>query len=335
MESIISISTNDLWITDKQPLVSVITSVHNRREILLRAMKSVDNQSYKNIEYIVVDNGSTINIDDVVEKFMKEATIPVMYIKRSSGPGPHTGKNSAFRRARGEYLSMLDSDDEFLPNAMEVFVEYWNKMPLEQRHEYREVVAQCVDEYGNRVGDKFPEKINNCSKKEARKIWDRKGLHVEHTNMHITKLLKDTMFPEPEGVTFVVDSTALWSKLSKHYKSFFVNDCLKRYYTESIDSISNTDIKNATVQHCVNMLWNYKYTLNNWSEYEYTKKERIDKVLRYCLFYNVLKMKNSYPKYDWVEEKVHGNYNNFLITLLYLPSIILAKYFIKTRMSNK
>jgi len=81
-------------------------------------------------------------------------------------------------------------------------------------------VAQCIDEHGKRVGEPFPEDINSCSKREARKILDRKGLHVEHTNLHVTQLLKDNMFPEPEGVSFVVDSTAIWSKLSKQYKHF-------------------------------------------------------------------------------------------------------------------
>jgi glycosyltransferase involved in cell wall biosynthesis len=295
-------------------------------------MKSVDNQSFKDIEYIVVNNGSTINIDDVVEGFMKEATIPIMYIKRSSGAGPHTGKNSAFRRARGKYLSMLDSDDEFLPDAMKVLVETWEKLPVENRHEYREVVAQCIDEHGKRVGEPFPENINSCSKSQARKIWDRKGLNVEHINLHVTQLLKDNMFPEPDGVSFVVDSTAIWSKLSKLYKSFFINDCLKIYNTTSPDSITNVEQKKVTVQHCINMLWADKHTLNHWSEYEYTFKERIKRVLHYCLFSNILKMKHNFPDYDWVKGKIQGISNKFLIGILWLPSKLMAQYYIKTRM---
>lgn len=332
-EPIISIKTNDHWSINISPLVTVITSVYNRRELLLRAMQSVDNQSFKNIEYIVVNNGSSVNIDDVVEDFIKQATIPVMYIKRSSGSGPHTGKNSAIRRARGKYLSMLDSDDEFLPNAMQVFVNYWEKLPVENRNEYREVVAQCIDENGKRVGEPFPEKLNNCSKNEARRIWDRKGLHVEHTNMHVTKLLKNNLFPEPDGVTFVVDSTAIWSKLSHQYKSYFVNDCLKIYYMNSSDSITNVDIKNVTVQHCINMLWADKYTLNHWDEYDYSRTERIKRVFHYNLFYHILKIKNAYPDHDWINEKIKGLTNRLLLIILWLPSFLVANYYIKTRMS--
>jgi len=334
MEAILSICTNDLWTQNKSPLVTVITSVYNRRELLLRAMESVDNQTFKNIEYIIVNNGSTVNIDDVVENFMKKATIPVMYIKRSSGAGPHTGKNSAFRRARGQYLSMLDSDDEFLPNAIQVLVDTWEKIPIKHRREYREVVAQCVNEHGNRVGEPFPENINGFSKRKVRKIRYHKGLHVEHINMHVTQLLKDNMFPEPDGVSYIVDSIAIWDKLSKLYKSFFINDCLKIYYTESSDSISNTDIKKFTVQHCVNMLWANKYTLNHWHEYEYNNKEHIKSALRYCLFANILKITHNYPSYDWVKEKLQGLNNKFLIIILWFPSILGAKYYINTRMKS-
>jgi glycosyltransferase involved in cell wall biosynthesis len=273
-------------------------------------MKSVDDQSFKNMEYIVVNNGSTVNIDDVVEDFMKEATIPIMYIKRSSGAGPHTGKNSAFRRARGKYLSMLDSDDEFLPDAIKILVETWEKLPVENRHEYREVVAQCIDEHGNRVGEPF----------------------VEHINMHVTQLLKDNMFPEPEGVSYVIDSIAIWSKLSKLYKSFFINECIKVYYTDSPDSITNVEIKKITLQHCINMLWADKYTLNHWSQYDYSCKDRIKRVLHYCLFANILKMRHNYPDYDWVKEDIEGIRNKLLILMFWLPSILIAKYYTKTKM---
>ena len=334
MEPIISIHTNNLWEKNESPLVTVITSVYNRRELLLRAMKSVDNQSYNNLEYIVVNNGSSVNIDDVVKDFMKQATIPVMYVKRSTGIGPHTGKNSAFRRARGKYLSMLDSDDEFLPNAVQVLVNTWEKIPIENRHEYREVVAQCIDEHGNRVGKPFPENINSCSKKEARKIWNSRGLHVEHINLHVTQLLKDNMFPEPDGVSYVVDSIAIWLKLSKLHKSFFINDCLKVYYMETPDSISNVEIDKLTIQHCINMLWADKYILNHWFEYENTFNERLKRILHYCIFINILKMKNSYPDFDWVGEKIKGVKNNVLLIILWIPSILIAKYYIKKRLNN-
>ena len=79
---IVFIKTNKLWENGRVPLVTITTSNYNRREVLLRCMMSVEKQTFRDIEYIVVDNGSTVSFDDIMQKFMDEATIPVMFIKQ-------------------------------------------------------------------------------------------------------------------------------------------------------------------------------------------------------------------------------------------------------------
>lgn len=328
MEMYYSKKWNDFSI----PEVTIITTVYNRREILLRAMKSVERQTFRDIEYVVVNNGSTINIDDIVLKFIDNTSIPVLYIKRDNGIGPHTGKNTAIKAARGHYLVMLDSDDELLPNAVEVLYNEWMNLPESDRGEYREVVALCEDENGNQLGDTFPDKLNHCSRKEASKIWHRGNLSVEHISMCVTQQLKDYPFPEPEGVTWVVDSVVLWDRLAVKYRSRFINDSLKRYYTQSTDSISNTQINVVTLQHCINMLWAYKFTLNHINEYAYGIWGRIKRTLLYCKYYNILKIKKSIPKYEWTKEPIKGFLNNLLISVLWLPSIYLALNTVKNKM---
>lgn len=329
----ITITTNNIWSKRSNPLVTVITSTFNRKELLKRAMLSVNNQTFKDIEYIVVDNGSTDNIDDVILPIMDSATIPMMYIKRSEGIGPHTGKNSAIKEARGYFLIMLDSDDELLPVAVETLVKAWETIPKQQRSQYREVVAQCIDEYGNRVGIQFPEKINRCTPKEAFKIWQQPGMAAEHISMNVTKYLKEMPFPEPDGISWVVDSVVLWNRLSKIYKSYFINDTLKVYYIGSPDSISNQDIKNITPKHLRNMLWAHKFELNHWDEYEYTFKNRIDRTLKVSLYSNVLQSMNELSGYKWAKEPVNGFLNKFLIALWSIPvNLGGASFFKKTKM---
>ena len=65
-----------------QPLVSIITSNYNRREELVRAIESIKKQSFTNIEYILVDNGSTVNNDDIAYTYLNDEQIPMMYIKK-------------------------------------------------------------------------------------------------------------------------------------------------------------------------------------------------------------------------------------------------------------
>lgn len=315
----ITITTNKKWNSQTHPSVTVITSTYNRRELLERAMKSVDSQTFKDMEYIVVDNGSTINLDDTVADFMVTASIPVMYIKRSEGRGPHTGKNSAIAQARGKFLTMLDSDDELLPDAIKTLVDAWLSIPESHRESYREVVAQCVDEYGNRVGAPFPEGINDCSPEEAFRIWHDPAIGAEHVNMSRTRLLKEMPFPEPEGVSWVVDSVVLWNRLSKKYKSYFINDTLKRYYVDSPDSISSQEIRKITPKHLVNMLWAHKFELSHWHEYSYSFKDRLDRTLKVALYMQVLQKLKQLPVYDWVNLPVQGLLNRFLICAWTLP----------------
>lgn len=324
--------TNDLW-NHTSPEVTVITSTYNRRELLERAMRSVEAQSYKNIEYIVVDNGSSIDLDPTVEAFMNSSAIPVMYIKRSEGIGPHTGKNSAIAEARGEYLIMLDSDDELLPNAVETLLNAWNDISLDVRPQFREVVARCIDENGNEIGERFPQYINKLSPEEAFKVWHRPQIATEHVGMNRTKLLKSLPFPEPEGVSWVVDSVVLWNRLSKSHRSYFINDTLKRYYVGTPDSISNQEIRKVSPQHLVNMLWAHKFELNHWDEYAYSFRDRLDRTLKVSLYTRVLRKLKMLPKYDWVSEPINGFMNNVLRKLWDIPCLIIGtRLFIARKM---
>ena len=140
-------------------------------------MKSIEAQTFRDIEYIVVDNGSSVSFDDVMEKFMEEATIPVMFVKRNNGIGRHTGRNSAIRRAGGEDLAMIYSDDECLPDGIEKLVNAWMRIPEDQRMEYRETCCLVQDERGRQVGDRFPEDINLLSREEALKAIDKPGYY--------------------------------------------------------------------------------------------------------------------------------------------------------------
>lgn len=328
MDDIINIKTNNFWFKNQSPLVSIITSNYNRREVLLRCMKSVDAQTFKDIEYIVVDNGSSVSFDDIMEKFMAEATIPVMFIKRSNGFGRHTGRNSAIEQARGEYLCMIDSDDAYLPHAMETLVNAWKAIPEEHRLEYREVVAQCQDEHGNRCGAPFPDGINDASIKEAFKIVQRPELGYEHANMSRTILLKENPFLNPEGVTDSTE-TIIWWRLAKKYKSYFINDIVRIYFTESGDSITNLYKRGLTKNACISSLWRDQYYLNHWNDFLFPFKERVKKVVYYTVWKNALNKHNMYPTYDWAKEGLKGFTNNALKIALWFPGIFITKWYFK------
>lgn len=329
-KDIVFVKTNKYWTEEHIPLVTIITSNYNRREVLLRCMRSVDAQTFRDIEYIVVDNGSSVSFDDIMEQFMEEATIPVMFIKRSNGIGRHTGRNSAIRRARGEYLSMIDSDDEYLPDGIEKLVNAWMRIPEEKRKEYREVVGQCKDEKGVRCGAPFPDGINECSIKKAFKICQRPELGYEHANMNRTILLKENEFLNPEGVTDSTE-TIIWWRLAKKYKSYFINDFIRVYHTDSEDSIIVLSKKGLTKNYCISSLWRDLYYLNHWNDFLFPFSERLKKLGYYSVWRNVLKQKSISVEYDWAHEGLKGFTNNFINVVFWIPSHFVTKWYLRKK----
>jgi len=95
------------------PLVSVILAVHNREGSVARAIASVLAQTYSPLELIVVDDGSTDGTRGVVEGFGAQVTL----LARAHS-GVYAARNTGLRRARGELVAFIDSDDAWLPDKL-------------------------------------------------------------------------------------------------------------------------------------------------------------------------------------------------------------------------
>ena len=102
---------------DFSPTISVIIPTHNRSDLLPRAMKSVFAQTFQDWEMIVVDDASTDDTEDVVRSFRDER---VRYVRLERNSGPSCARNVGISNARARYLAFLDSDDECLPDKLEV-----------------------------------------------------------------------------------------------------------------------------------------------------------------------------------------------------------------------
>lgn len=71
------------------PMVSVITPIYNRSHMIKRTIESVRKQSFQNIEYILVDDGSTDELDDILMPELEKLDIPVLYMKKENGGGAY------------------------------------------------------------------------------------------------------------------------------------------------------------------------------------------------------------------------------------------------------
>lgn len=110
-------------------LVSVVIPMFNAESFIEEAIDSVIKQTYNNWEIIVVDDFSTDNSKEIVEKLSRsESRIQLIGLKRNSG-GPATPRNIGMANANADYVAFLDADDVWLPGKLEKQVLYLNENP--------------------------------------------------------------------------------------------------------------------------------------------------------------------------------------------------------------
>ncbi len=108
------------------PKVSVIIPTYNRADLLPRAIDSVLNQTYRDLELIIVDDGSTDNTKEIVEKYQKKDE-RIKYLWEENSGGPARPYNLALKQCQGEFIAFLDSDDVWLPEKLERQINFIEK----------------------------------------------------------------------------------------------------------------------------------------------------------------------------------------------------------------
>src|SRR5262245_55106442 len=98
------------------PAVSVVVATQNYGQYLAGAVQSVLDQSWRDLEIIVVDDGSTDNTSEVVRPFLCD---PRVRYHRTDGLGQSRAKNLGIQLARAPLVAFLDGDDEWLPDKLE------------------------------------------------------------------------------------------------------------------------------------------------------------------------------------------------------------------------
>lgn len=104
--------------------VSIYTPTKNRQAALAKAVDSVLNQTYQDIELIVVSDGSTDDTEAYLTQRAKEDNRLKFFIKTESQGAP-AARNLAINHASGDFVTGLDDDDEFKPERIQAFVDYW------------------------------------------------------------------------------------------------------------------------------------------------------------------------------------------------------------------
>ncbi len=162
------------------PRVTIVTPSLNQAAFLERTILSVLNQGYPNLEYLVIDGGSTDGSREIIKKYEKHLS----YWVSEPDEGQSQAINKGLRRATGEWVAFQNSDDVFLPGAFKAFAEAFEKNPdaealygdillIDSEDQVEEVWLTAPTRFWLQVA--FPGQVHNQALFWRRSLLDRIG----------------------------------------------------------------------------------------------------------------------------------------------------------------
>jgi len=131
-----------------KPLVSVVIPTYKRPDYLVRAVESVLNQTYTNVEVIVVDdNNPETEARTRTESIMKQfdGNPKLKYIKHERNKNGSAARNTGVRASKGEYVAFLDDDDEYTPKRLEAMLKRFSELPPDYGVCYSRYICRMPD----------------------------------------------------------------------------------------------------------------------------------------------------------------------------------------------
>lgn len=267
----------------RQPLVSIVTPSYNQGRFLRRTIESVLTQSYPNIEYIVMDGGSSDESVDILESYGSR-----FHWVSEKDKGQTDAINKGMALAKGEILAYLNSDDVLLPGAIEKVVAFFHRNP------YCDLVygnADYIDEDDGLIGPyntadySFDRLIQDCMICQPAAFW--------------RKSITDRIGPFDDRLNFVMDYD-YWMRIAKSGAGIqFIPDKLacSRLYAETKTLSSRSKIyreifvisrKHAGYVHP-------SFYRGYWHHLIYEKERLASRAIR--------KLPNAYVPLGWLHHK--------------------------------
>lgn len=151
-----------------KPILTIFTPAYNRAYILEKAYRSLQCQSDKRFEWIIVDDGSNDNTKNLVQKWQDENnTFKIEYYFQENS-GKHIAINNGIEFAKGRLFLILDSDDYLRNDAVEIIIKYADTINIKMH--YGGIVGNRAYFDGEIIGSTFDGKYRDLTFLSARKM---------------------------------------------------------------------------------------------------------------------------------------------------------------------
>ena len=213
---------------------TIFTPTFNRKELLEKLYKSLQKQTYKDFEWLIVDDGSDDGTKEKAEEFLSEKKLDIKYYFKENG-GKQRAYNFATDKANGELFICLDSDDEYVENGLETILKYWEKYEKNSDIVGMGYLSTYPD--GEIIGPIFPEKEMVSTQFD---IYNKYGVKGDKGLMFRTEIIKKYKFPVFDDEKFITEAV-VYNRICEKYKMVYINEKIeiKEYQEDGLTAKYN------------------------------------------------------------------------------------------------
>lgn len=199
------------------PLITVLTPTYNRASLLPRLYDSLCRQTFPDFEWIVVDDGSTDNTQEMLAQLSGNGYQKPQIMRKENG-GKHTAVNLGVRHARGELLFIADSDDMLPEDALQIVAEEWAK--VKDNPDIGGIAGLDISmRDGNLIGSGLPKECVDCNAIDIRYVYRVSG---DLKEVFRTSVLREFPFQEISGERFCPEQLN-WFRIAQKYDLHYIN----------------------------------------------------------------------------------------------------------------
>lgn len=224
--------------------VTVFTPAYNRSHTLPRVYKSLLKQTNQDFEWIIVDDGSKDETAELVNRWKEEKKLNICFLQQAN-KGKFRTLVDTIGRAKGEWFLIADSDDEFVSNTIDVFLDTYYRIPHIIQNQLAGISCLVKDSVTNEVvGDLFPiAEGKEYLISDVNEMSFKYGIRGEKWGILKTAVLKEFVGKLPDlAESRYIGENILWIPIASKYKTAFINIPLRIYFQGTSDTLSSRNI---------------------------------------------------------------------------------------------